>query len=257
MVSVFCCWLGWETSVVRERQTLLKQLRANPAVRVTSASEWASRFPPGNVAQDHVVKISLLREWLGDQAIQQISFDPNIQGVPELEIHRLVRVFPEAVLPPKELPNFQRQQEPCHPGCFPRGTLVETPQGLRAIESIRPGDSLIAILPDGESVTVSVQSVFVTDNRLWKVETDDGVLITTETQPLCLTTDRIRPAGKLQPGDTILRRQDGNILSVKVLAVTRTDRTEKVFNLVLGDSESFVADGFLARSKPPAEIATQ
>jgi hypothetical protein len=40
---------------------------------------------------------------------------------------------------------------------------------------------------------------------------------------------------------------------VKVLAVVPTERTEKVFNLVLGNSKYFIAGGFLARSKPPAE----
>ena len=37
-----------------------------------------------------------------------------------------------------------------------------------------------------------------------------------------------------------------------LLRVTKTDRVVQVFNLVLNDSELFVAGGFLARSKPPA-----
>jgi len=159
-------------------------------------------------------------------------------------------VFPEAEV--REVP-----LEPCHPGCFPRGTLVETPSGPRLIETLQAGDLVTAFLKSGERLDAPVQSVFVTDNRLWQVETDEATLITTETQPLCLATDRTRGAGELQPGDTILHYSGGEIRTVKVLAVTQTDRAEKVFNLILGDSELFIANGFLARSKPPAAVATR
>jgi hypothetical protein len=99
-----------------------------------------------------------------------------------------------------------------------------------------------------------VQSVFVTDNRLWQVDTDAGSLVTTQTQPLCLATDKILQVGDLHPGDTILRREDGVNHAVRVLAVSATGRIEKVYNLILENSEIFVAGGFLARSKPPALV---
>jgi hypothetical protein len=221
VLTVFCIWLGWESSVVRQRQAVLKELKGNPAFQFTSAHEWAKRFPAGS-AVPSIAKVPLLRGWLGDEAIQEIWFMRHLQGFSELELQRLTRVFPEAQLQ-------ESHPEPCHPGCFPRGTLVETPQGPRRVEDVQPGDSLTAILRSGESVHVQVQSVFVTSNRLWKVETEAGDLITTETQPLCLALDRTLPAGKLQSTDS----------------------------MVLGDSEFFVAGGFLARSKPPAELAAR
>jgi hypothetical protein len=60
------------------------------------------------------------------------------------------------------------------------------------------------------------------------------------------------PAGELQPGDRVLVRDGGNIHVAQVLRVSPVGTTEDVFNLVLGDSQIFVAGGFLARSKPPA-----
>lgn len=38
---------------------------------------------------------------------------------------------------------------------------------------------------------------------------------------------------------------------MKVSHVTQTERTEQVFNVVLGDAELFIAGNFLARRKPP------
>jgi hypothetical protein len=91
---------------------------------------------------------------------------------------------------------------------------------------------------------------------LLEVETEDGYLFTTETQPLCLADGTTRGAGELKAGDPILRWQYGKRQIVKVRAVSPTDRLEKVFNLILGDTEIFIADGFLARSKPPALTLT-
>jgi hypothetical protein len=262
LVTAICCWLAWESSVVRGRQALLRELRGRPAIQITTAEAQAQQLPPGATLPP-AASIPLVRKWLGDRAIQEISYGSGYHNLSRADLDRIARTFPEAQLREYELP-----LEPCHPGCFPRGTLVDTPRGERAIESIQVGDALTAVLRGGEAATVNVQSVFVTRNRLWRIETEDGVLLTTEKQPLCRigqsdtsggTTGEFFggfmavPAGQLQPGDRILRRTDGELRAVNVLKVSRTDRIEKVFNLVLGNSEVFVAGGFLARSKPPAQ----
>lgn len=252
LVTVFCCWLGWESSVVRKRQAVLKEFRGKSAYQITMADEWVKRFPAGS-PQAGVARIPQIRVWLGDQAIQEISYRSYSADFSAQDLARLQKTFPEATA--HELP--EELQIPCHPGCFPRGTLVDTPSGPRKIETILVGESLTAFVTYNEPLTAQVQSIFVTENRLWKIETDAGVLFTTQTQPLCLDSDKILPAGELQPGDKILRRDQGEIHPVTVLAVTPTDRKEKVFNLVLGDSEIFIAGGFLARSKPPALAATE
>ena len=245
-MTVLCCWLAWESSVVRSRRAELNQLRANGAFEVTTADQWAERMPPGYTGRPPA-NVSLVRRWLGDQAIQEIGYYSHYLPASKEELARLSRVFPEATMQERQIP-----LEPCHPGCFPRGTLVETPRGPRRIETVQAGDRLIALLPGGELTTARVQSVFVTENRLWRIATEDGVLLTTETQPLCLAADRFRAAGELEPGDEILRCASSSIHSTTVLSVSRTERIEQVFNVVLGDSEAFVAGGFLARSKPPA-----
>lgn len=247
VVTALCCWLAWECRVVRQRQALLREIRGNFIFQVTTADARTVHLPPGAPAPP-AARIPLLRKWLGDEAIQEISYARGFSDPSQADLARIARIFPEAKLREHEL-----ALEPCHPGCFPHGTLVDTPHGQRAIDTIRPGDALTAILPNGQTVMASVQSVFVATNRLWKIETQEGGLVTTQTQPLCLAVDRTVRAGDLQPGDRILRRTGEAIHSVKVLAVIPTDRTEKVFNLVLGDSEVFVAAGFLARSKPPAK----
>ena len=244
VVTALCCWLAWESSVVQRRKAVMREFQATAAVHFTTADDMA-KWWPANAPPMKIAKVPWVRRVLGDVAVQEIWYH---QPPPEADLTRLKSTFPEArmheVLP-----------EPCHPGCFPRGTLVNTPQGTRRIESVQVGEALAAFLPSGEAVIAKVQSVFITDNRLWKIDTSAGSLLTTETQPLCLATHETRAAGKLIPGDEILHLHGNEIRPAQVLAVSPTGRTAKVFNLVLGNSELFAANGFLARSKPPLNIA--
>src|SRR5262245_58411667 len=96
-----------------------------------------------------------------------------------------------------------RNLEPCHPGCFPAGTQIQTPAGAKAVENVRAGDVVTTIGPDGKPGQGKVASVFVTDNRLIQVQTDAGMLTTTKTQPLALAGGELRAAGELKAGDRI------------------------------------------------------
>ena len=248
LITLIACWLGWESHVVRSRKQLRQDMELRPGVRFLTADLYRFYNGPGAPPQP-AVRVSQLRQWLGDQAIQEIEYQRGYHNLSPQEVATLSRTFPEAKVHETDPPMI-----PCHPGCFPRGTLVETPGGSRPIESIAQGEVVTAFLASGEQVVASVQSIFVTDNRLWQIMTNDGELLTTETQPLCLATDRCVPAGELEPGDEILRYEGGGAVHpVKVLAITPTDRVEQVINLVLGDNQLFIAGGYLARSKPPRD----
>ncbi|MGC4001785.1 MAG: hypothetical protein QM811_00950 [Pirellulales bacterium] len=110
---------------------------------------------------------------------------------------------------------------------------------------------MITIEPSGETATRAVGSIFTTTNRLLSIETTAGSLVTTPTQPLCLTNGQILAAGDLQVGFRVRTFAQGRVSEAEVSAVRPTTREETVYNLVLDDSENFVADGFVVRSKPP------
>ena len=75
--------------------------------------------------------------------------------------------------------------------------------------------------------------------------------MTTETQPLALEGGGLREAGKLKAGDKIYRWEGNERRATKVHSVSPTMREAKVFNLVLRGEAVFIANGYLARSKPP------
>ncbi len=140
---------------------------------------------------------------------------------------------------------------PCHPGCFPAGTLIDTPAGPRPIEAIGRDDLVTLVGRDGTRTTGRVASTFQTCSRLVEVRTEAGNLLTTPTQPLCLHDGGFRRAGELAEGDLVCRWQDGKRRPVRIRAVVATEREAAVHNLVVGESAVFIAGGFLARGKPP------
>ncbi len=143
------------------------------------------------------------------------------------------------------------QPIPCHPGCFPAGTLVRVPGGAKPIERIHKGEQVTIIDAGGKPSSGKVTDVFVTRNRVLEVRTDGGNLVTTETQPVGLEGGGFKPAAELKPGERVWRWVNGERRAVKVLAVTAADREAEVFNLVLGEPTGFIAGDFLVRSKPP------
>jgi hypothetical protein len=124
--------------------------------------------------------------------------------------------------------------------------------GPKAVESLRAGDVVTTVGSDGTAGRGAVASVFVTTNRLIEVRTEAGTLTTTETQPLGLAAGGLRAAGELKAGDRVFTWDGRERRAVAVRSVSATGREARVYNVVLGDPVLFVADGYLARSKPPA-----
>lgn len=150
-----------------------------------------------------------------------------------------------------------RPQEPCHPGCFPAGTKIAVGSETKAIETIKVGESISTISKEGKQAQTKVTFIFVTRNRLYEVRTDKGMLVTTQTQPLSLASGVLRAAGELREGDQIVRWIDGVRSLVVVKDVVETKQYEPVYNLVMGEPTLFIANGYLARSKPPAVVVTK
>ena len=115
LVTVACCYFGYEVNAVRQRKVKLKEFQQTHYIEVTKAADYAARFaqgtPPNKVARSWG-----LRGLLGDEAIQEIGYYPHV--VDDAELATMRSWFPEATFV------VSRPQEPCHPGCFPWGTLI-------------------------------------------------------------------------------------------------------------------------------------
>jgi len=138
-------------------------------------------------------------------------------------------------------------------GCFPAGTLIETPSGERKIENFKVGDKILAqgAIDYNELLEDEVVHVFVKEDELLTVYTEGPhVLVTTAEHPL-LTANWYTPAGALRVGiDSVAVLGDGNKVEFhKVLAVTANHVRATVYTFETLTNHTFIANRFLVHNK--------
>jgi predicted lipid-binding transport protein (Tim44 family) len=134
-------------------------------------------------------------------------------------------------------------------GCFPAGTLVTTPGGDRPIETLAPGDLVVAIDDAGRAVQTRVQARYETVAARFTLTTDTGRLVTTAEHPLRGTDGQFREAASFRPGDLLSTWHRGRLHATAVRTVESASDLVTVYNLRVGEPHTFVADGYVVHNK--------
>jgi hypothetical protein len=121
--------------------------------------------------------------------------------------------------------------------CFGAGTLIRTINGLRAIESIREGDRVLA--QDTATGALAFKSVLATHRNgpaeTFRIATDGESIVTTGIHRFWKAGTGWTMARDLKPGDH-LRMLDG---IVTIRSVT-SDATQLVYNLTVAENRTFL-----------------
>lgn len=124
------------------------------------------------------------------------------------------------------------------PNCFVADTLVQTDQGSKPIQDIRPGDAVMSWDENSETVTTNV--VTRTFERIVdeviELKIEDGMIVATTEHPFWVENRGWVPASSLMPGDE-LRTRDGGLRTL--YSTDRTFRTESVYNFEVAGSHSY------------------
>ena len=96
-ITLFCCWLGWEMSTVRQRQRV--RARAEGKFRFASRREVIA----AEISDDApgVARIPMIRKWMGDEPIQHIYYQGpsgEEREAYDRQMEEIRRAFPEAEL---------------------------------------------------------------------------------------------------------------------------------------------------------------
>ena len=134
-------------------------------------------------------------------------------------------------------------------GCFPKGTLIKTPEGTKPIEQIASGDRVIAISENGTPAAVRVSSTHATTSPLVVLQTERGQLITTGEHPLRSATGEFLPAGTIAAGDRLAVWRKGMLKRTTVVDAHPLPKETAVYNLTVEQPNTFVADGFVVHNK--------
>ena len=121
--------------------------------------------------------------------------------------------------------------------CFAAGTLVLTPDGVRAIETLQPGDRVLTdVEAGGPERTSSIVSVYrSTAPRTLRLVAGGETITTTEGHPFASIETGWIKAGDLKPGDLIMARSG----PIRVDAV-EVGPAHDVWNLKLAEHNTYL-----------------
>lgn len=142
--------------------------------------------------------------------------------------------------------------QPGRSGCFPAGTPIRTPEGERPIESLRAGDSVVA--PGSLGVARIQSRRRCPAARIWEVRCADPELVIRTTSDHLLRASRgWTRVDRLREGDRLIPA-DPSTAAARVASVRCTAEVEPVFNLIVADALTFVANGVTAHSFSRARL---
>lgn len=142
--------------------------------------------------------------------------------------------------------------------CIAAGARVRTPNGLREIESLLPGDELECVDPrNGERVTARITFVRSARRECVRLPFAGGELVCTTDHPLwCPDTKAWAPAGDWALGERLrlLFVEDERVRTVEVQTEEAVYAgVHDVYDLSVDHPlHNFVAEGVLVHNKPPA-----
>nr|WP_294490768.1 polymorphic toxin-type HINT domain-containing protein [uncultured Anaerosporobacter sp.] len=125
-----------------------------------------------------------------------------------------------------------------NPICFVAGTMILTAMGLKAIETIQPGDQVIATNPDTfQTEEKKVVETYINKTScIVQISIQDEVICTTMNHPFYVKGQGFVSAGKLSIGDEIMNASGG---SYPVECIEFEEKQETVYNFQVEDYHTY------------------
>ena len=134
-------------------------------------------------------------------------------------------------------------------GCLLPGTRVETPDGPRAIEELRPGDRVVSVVA-GRPVEARVQACTLVHAESYiRIHAGGRVVRATAEHPFRVGDGVYKIAGELKPGDSVMVLEDGRLKPCAVDRVQTLAEPTTAYNLTVWPGGSFVAEGLVVHNK--------
>ena len=134
-------------------------------------------------------------------------------------------------------------------GCLEEGTLIDTPSGPVAVEQLKAGATVWAVV-DGQKQPAKVQATS-------RVEPDDYIEISVGSRTLRVTAEHplqtglgtFRVASGLRPGDALFLEASNCLNCVAIETIARVRAARPAFNLLVMPGGTYLANGVAVHNK--------
>ena len=134
-------------------------------------------------------------------------------------------------------------------GCLREGTPVATPQGERAVETLKPGDEVYAVC-QGRLTPAKVCAVMqVRPDSFCELIIDGRTLLLTSEHPVETDAGEFCIASRLKVGDGVCCMVDGSVQRFAVQSTRQIPATAAAWNLLVSPCGTYVAGGVVVHNK--------
>ncbi|MFJ1267663.1 TIM44-like domain-containing protein [Legionella lytica] len=134
-------------------------------------------------------------------------------------------------------------------GCFEQGTFIATPQGERAIESLRPGDWVWSNIGGQHKKAQVVATSQVTPQDYMELTLSTGIIHVTEEHLFAIKSGEFLRAGNLKAGDKIIIWHNNEWQPLVIDRITHIKAHKPAFNLLVDSGATYFANGVLVHNK--------
>ncbi len=136
--------------------------------------------------------------------------------------------------------------------CFPAGTKVATPAGLRDIETLKPGDEVTDGNGDTQTISANMERTVGREDLVYVKAAGFPATLVTKEHPFRTRRDESEewiPAGELIPGDEIALYEPGGCTWAEVDPCDLdVPESETVYNLTVEGTHTYVANGAIVHN---------
>jgi predicted phage tail protein len=131
-------------------------------------------------------------------------------------------------------------------GCFPAGTKISTPQGIKNIEDLKEGDEIFSFNKDKNIEIDMIEKVFEHENnKILKITLWDGSIIrSTANHWFFNEYNRFTPLENFQVGDVLIH-ESGDVMPIEKI---EEDGSEKVYNFHVLKNHTYIANNIFVHN---------
>ena len=131
-------------------------------------------------------------------------------------------------------------------GCFPAGTKISTPSGMKNIEDLKEGDEIFSFNKDKEIQIDIIEKVFEHENnKILKITLWDGSIIrATGNHWFFNEYNRFTPLENFKVGDVLIHKS-GDVMPIEKI---EEDGSEKVYNFHVLTNHTYIANDILVHN---------